>query len=67
MTVLYNNDEYKYAWDKLTQNFYVINPDNQVIYRKFVNLRFAVDYKNYGGFNNDGITKSSNRTAARGT
>ncbi len=32
MTVLYSNDGYKYAWDKLTKNFYIINPDDEVIY-----------------------------------
>ena len=29
---MYNNDSYRYAWDRVTQTFYIINPYDCIIF-----------------------------------
>lgn len=47
MIVMYNNDEYKFCWDKLTRNFYIVNPDNELIYMSRNPVKAHTQYEVY--------------------
>lgn len=47
IAIMYNNDGYKYAYDKLTRMFYVINPLDSIIYANRNPIKVHTQYEMY--------------------
>lgn len=47
IVIMYNNDGYKYAYDKVTHMFYIINPINCIIYASLNPVKTHSRYEMY--------------------
>lgn len=47
IVVMYSNDGYKYAYDKLTHMFYIINPINCIIFGSLNPVKTHARYEMY--------------------
>lgn len=47
IVVMYNNDGYKYAYDKVTHMFYVVNPIDCIIYMSLNPVKAHTQYEMY--------------------
>lgn len=47
IVVMYNNDGYRYAYDKVTHMFYVVNPMDRIIYMSLNPVKAHTQYEMY--------------------